>query len=610
MKTLEDYLTEALRDDEEPCRVHAPEAGEPLRHEELATLAALLVPHWRETRRHQLSLALSAWLARNDVPERDAAELIAHVAQVAADDELRDRLRAVHDTYEAVRKRETVRGESDLHELLPPAVWRALRAVIEPSLTRTGNQAPRSSDQAPHTPFSEVPPFPIETLPPVAANYVREAAASLNVPVDFVATPMLAVLAAAIGASHVLQVRDDWSEPSVLFTCVVGDPGSNKTAAWRSAIAPLLELQAEFDAAYAEELAAYKERLQLYEQELAIWRKRPKSQVDEPKPTEPPKPRPQQVVADDITIEGLARVLRDNPRGLLVARDELVGWVLSFNQYRRAGDDRQRWLQAWRTLPWRINRATRDEPIIVTRPTISLAGTMPPDTLSLLQDERQDGFIDRILFTYPDPAHYAWPEHGIPPDTQRAYFGLVNKLYELSPACVTPVEWVPRVVRLSPTALRLFAQHDLEWHRLMEAELALKGMYAKVPSHAARLCLVLHLATAVSSGSTNGLVQPETVEAAWRLAQYFAAHGRRVRERMTMNSRDVAYLRFVTWLQQTTSESVSARELVHKHFVKTTREAELLFQRASEAGLGHYVVETRHGQRSPRFYRRIDPRTP
>ena len=49
----------------------------------------------------------------------------------------------------------------------------------------------------------------------------------------------------------------------------------------------------------------------------------------------------------DTTVEALAPILRVNPRGLLLARDELAGWIGSFDRYSgkgKSGADAANWL--------------------------------------------------------------------------------------------------------------------------------------------------------------------------------------------------------------------------------------------------------------------------
>jgi len=62
----------------------------------------------------------------------------------------------------------------------------------------------------------------------------------------------------------------------------------------------------------------------------------------------------------DCTREALCDLLRENPRGLLVHRDELAGWARSLNQYKGGkGNDKQFWLNLWSGEPVAVNRRGR-----------------------------------------------------------------------------------------------------------------------------------------------------------------------------------------------------------------------------------------------------------
>jgi Protein of unknown function (DUF3987) len=61
-------------------------------------------------------------------------------------------------------------------------------------------------------------------------------------------------------------------------------------------------------------------------------------------PVAPPRPR---VIAMDCSTEELQRLLEDAPRGLLHVRDEMAGWIGSFDRYGGNGADRAFFLECW-----------------------------------------------------------------------------------------------------------------------------------------------------------------------------------------------------------------------------------------------------------------------
>jgi len=72
----------------------------------------------------------------------------------------------------------------------------------------------------------------------------------------------------------------------------------------------------------------YREKRKAYEEEFRQWEADRKVAAKDGE-VAPPRPEASgmgRVVADDTTIEALAGILESNPRGVLVARDELAGW--------------------------------------------------------------------------------------------------------------------------------------------------------------------------------------------------------------------------------------------------------------------------------------------
>ena len=87
---------------------------------------------------------------------------------------------------------------------------------------------------------------------------------------------------------------------------------------------------------------------------------------------------------DDTTTEATAKVLAENPRGVAVVKDELIGFVRSQNQYKGGhGADREFWLSAWAGASAKVNRSKDHDagPLVIPHPFVAIAGMMCPDAL-------------------------------------------------------------------------------------------------------------------------------------------------------------------------------------------------------------------------------------
>src|SRR5208337_4606635 len=78
---------------------------------------------------------------------------------------------------------------------------------------------------------------------------------------------------------------------------------------------------------------------------------------------EPQAPRLRQ---HDVTIERVATLLATAaPKGLLIVRDELAGWIDGMTAYNSAG--RSFWVEAYGGRPYRVERQKHPEPITIPR---------------------------------------------------------------------------------------------------------------------------------------------------------------------------------------------------------------------------------------------------
>jgi hypothetical protein len=365
--------------------------------------------------------------------------------------------------------------------------------------------------------------FPTHVLPSSMRRLVSSGCTAMGVPAEFVAVPLLVLAGAVIGNAWEIEVKGGWWEGPNLYAAIVGDPGAKKTPAMKLALRSVHQIQERLYGQYRADKAAYDE-------EYALWEKAPKKERGVP----PEQPRFQHVWTSDSTTEALAEMLAGS-KGLVLFRDELVGWVKSMDQYRSGkGADRQHYLSMWSRTSIKIDRKSSPVPIVVPRPCLAVVGGIQPDVLSDLQENamRNDGFVDRLLFAYPDIGPTRWTNVGIDEASQVAVETLFGRLYDLKGVETPDGTLVPRRARLDRDALALWEP----WYNANEEEVqderlpsSLKGTWSKLSAQLARLTLILHIGYALDAGGdVSALIPQSTLEAALDLLDYFREHARAV----------------------------------------------------------------------------------
>ena len=369
-------------------------------------------------------------------------------------------------------------------------------------------------------------PFPSEQLPEPLAAFARETARGIGCDQSMVALPLLAAVAGAIGNTRAIEPRPGWVEPAVLWTAVVGESGSGKTPAFRAAMQFAdAEQKVAFDAHHVA-LAAFDTAEIEHDAAFADWRRERGNKG--PAPDRPVKPSARRLVVNDTTIEGLVPILADNPRGVLVAVDELAGLVASFDAYKsggRGGADRPRWLSMHSAGPLTVDRKGSGT-TYVARAAVSVCGGVQPGVLAktMTTDNVDSGLLGRLLLSMPPRRHRQWVEEPVGWQTIEGMKSLFASLY----AMPMPADG-PKVLDLTPDALRVFKvfweEHE---HEVFSSSGALRAMLAKVEAAVVRFALIGHVARQAAGETIPDRVDVESITRAIVLGRWFAAEGRRV----------------------------------------------------------------------------------
>jgi hypothetical protein len=399
-------------------------------------------------------------------------------------------------------------------------------------------------------------PFPMHALPQPIRGFVDAGARAIGCDPSYLALPLLTAIAAAIGNTRRLELKRGWSAPAILWGAIVGESGTAKTPAFKLVMRPIRERQRKALERHAEEMKQYELDLARWEKELAAW-KRDKDTTNDP----PPKPEPPQAerhVVSDTTVEALAPILLANPRGLLLARDELAGWIGSFDRYAgkaKVGADSANWLSMFNAESIIVDRKTGiPRTIHVSQAAVCVCGGIQPAIFqrALGVEHRESGLAARLLVTCPPRIAKRWTEADIDPNAEAELVQLFDRLYELEPTDAGDGETRPALVRLNREAKTAWTTY-YNAHANEQAELSgdMAAAWSKLEEYAARLALVVHFVRWAANDPmlTNvDILDAASMNAGITLANWFKHEARRVYALLDESEGERDQRRLVDWI--------------------------------------------------------------
>lgn len=334
-----------------------------------------------------------------------------------------------------------------------------------------------------------------------AWQLVVDLAAGAGCPVDYSAMSFIACVTALVGAKRRVQPfasSTSWREPCIIWTACVGDPSTNKSPGLEAAISGLEDIERDYTAAHKSSLPLHEAKLERAKAERARWQEAVKAATKEhlatpPMPDEailPDDPIRRRLVVKDTTPEALAELLSGNPNGLMHFRDELAGWLMSFDRYAPGG--REFWLEAYGGRSYVVDRKSSKVPLSITFNGVTVLGGIQPEKLSeCLLNASDDGLVARFLWAWPDPIPFTRPR-------QIADLALLERIYRRVEALHCDHDEydqaIPVVLPLHPDASDIFeAWVNDQSAAVQDAASLYKGFCGKLRGTVLRLALVTEL---------------------------------------------------------------------------------------------------------------------
>jgi hypothetical protein len=452
--------------------------------------------------------------------------------------------------------------------------------------------------------------FPVDALPEPLRGFVAAGAKAIGCDPSYLALPMLTVIAAAIGNTRRIQLKRGWTAPAIVWTAVVGESGTAKTPAFKLAMRPIRERQRKALERHAEAMRQHEADLAHYEKALAEW-KRDKKSTDEP-PEKPEAPQAERCIVSDTTVEALAPLLLANARGLLLARDELAGWIGSFDRYAggKGGADAAHWLSMHNGESIIVDRKTGNpRTIFVPQAAVSVCGGIQPAILhrALGIEHRESGLAARLLLTCPPRKAKRWTEADIDPAAEAEIARLIDRLYELQPTIGDEGEPRPVVVGLTPDAKAAWKAYYND-HAQEQADLAgeLSAAWSKLEEYAARLALVDHFARWAADDPTLAsadVVDAASMAAGIALATWFKGEARRVYALLGESDDEREQRRLVEWLERRGGSATARDVQMGCRWLRDPGAADAALEQLAKSGWGNWepTPPGRRGQPTRHF---------
>jgi hypothetical protein len=362
---------------------------------------------------------------------------------------------------------------------------------------------------------TETPSFPLEIFPKAIRDIIEALEEYENYNVDFTSASFLTVFAAAMGNAWSVRFMTGWVSRPIIYMVLVGSPSCGKTPPLQQAVAPLLKLDGEYDMTYCKEMETYRR----WERMSAKQRERHSL------PEEMEMPQRKCHVVVDSTVEALIGALRDNPRGVLIYKDEIDSLLSNFNRYN--GSDESYFLSLFSGTPFKYSRKSNNEHIFLANPYCSIIGSTQPGRL----DEQfggkrmMNGFSSRFLKVYPEIDKMpSWNDTAMPDGVLEEWERIIRKVITVTPSTDQEGKATSIELMFSQDAkLRIIQWKDAVNNKAY-AETdsdAVRALCGKLETYLIRFCLVIQIMHGICGESGMDEIEPRTAELAIRLTEYF-----------------------------------------------------------------------------------------
>lgn len=452
-------------------------------------------------------------------------------------------------------------------------------------LSAVGNSNTPVTPPEPLPALPDVLPFDYAYLPDALRGYVQDISERMQCPPDFAAVGAMVMMATIIGRKVGIRPmkHNDWTVICNLWGAVVGNSGVMKSPTLGAALSPISKLAADAFEVFNKAKAEHDAEAELAKLQQSVKKTKARASLKKNQSADV-KDLLQSGEADDAPIlkryktnnasyEALGELLMENPNGLMVEADEIIGLL---KQLDAGGQEvaRSFYLTAADgDKPYTFDRIMRGKGLHIDALCLSIIGGIQPGVLAEYVRQATgggagaDGLLQRFgLMVYPDISP-DWKEVDRYPDSvvRQAVNLLAERLDNLNPAEIGAESdlygGVP-FLRFDDAAQVLFS----EWRTTLEHRLRSGEEHPAIVSHLSKyrklipsLALINHLCDA-----RQGAVSEKSLMRAIAFSEYLESHAQRIYSYATRPDIDAAKTLLKRLGSGKLSSPFKAREIYQK----------------------------------------------
>ncbi len=472
--------------------------------------------------------------------------------------------------------------------------------------------APRPTPE-PLPALPDVLPFDYAYLPDALRGYVKDISERMQCPPDFAAVGVMVMMATIIGRKVSIRPKrnDDWTVTCNLWGAVVGNSGVMKSPTLSAALSPIGKLAASAFKDFNKASAKHAEIAELAKLQQSVNKTKARASLKKGESADASKllqlddtedaPILKRYKTNNASYEALGELFMENPNGLLVEADEIIGLLKQLDAngqevarsfYLTAADGDK---------SYTFDRIMRGKGLHIEALCLSIIGGIQPGVLAEYVRQATsggagaDGLLQRFsLMVYPDISPDCKYMDRFPDSTLRDSVNrLAERMDSLNPADISAEDGqfggVP-FLRFDDAAQAVFA----EWIVALDTRLRSGEEHPAIASHLSKyrklipsLALINHLCD-----TRGGAVSEQALIRAIAFSEYLESHAMRIYSGATRPDIDAAKSLLKRLDSGKLPSPFKARELWRRGWsgLETAQKAESAIDVLIE--YGHLIEET------------------